>query len=233
MFQIDRYLEEPKTVSLVKCGIYALAIVTTFTTGFFLATAVCVILLLNKRKVFRKRIGFIILLVGIIGAIAVLRFGLIGIMTGRYTGDYSSNYRLIQLESILNAFSQKPLFGHGFGYEFTTVYGNTVRTTPNFEIAWGETLVDTGIIGFGLFVSIVFIVFHKLLKRAGTEKVWYPFAMGLLVIFIESLTNPFINNSIGLTYFAICSGLVYNAEAEAGERAPVSQERSMIKEAEI
>ena len=207
LFEADHFLKFPTVRSTIKCGIYVIALATTFTTGLFFATAVCGIILLLHERAFLKKIG---LLMGIIIAAMIpltVKAGLINVMALRYHGDYSTSYRTIQLISSINEFLKKPLFGHGFGYEFTTIYGNTVRTTSGFEIAWGETLVDCGIIGFLGFVFIILLVFYRLLTHSDKDNTLYIFALSLLLICLESLTNPFINNSIGLTFFAICAGI--------------------------
>lgn len=207
LFEAERFLNCPSIHGTVKCGTYLIALATTFTTGLFLATAICGFILLFHEKAFLKRIG---ILMGAILALLVAliaRAGLINVMAQRYHGDYSTSYRGVQLASIINEFLEKPLFGHGFGHEFTTIYGNTVRTTPNFEIAWGELLVDCGIVGFIAFITIITIVLIRLIRYSAVNNTLYIFALSLLLICLESLTNPFINNSIGLTFFAICAGI--------------------------
>lgn len=155
-----------------------------------------------------KQIGILFVILIILGAFLISRLGVVDMMVERFSGpDYTSTYRLTQLSSIIKEFIQKPLFGHGFAYEYTTVYGNTVRTTSGFEVAWGELLVDTGVIGFILFVLIYSRVFRQLSKLSKQNKTVYVFLVGLALICLESFTNPFINNAIGLTYFGICAGI--------------------------
>ncbi len=208
IFQLDKLVDSPSTTKAMKVFIYALAVLTTFTTGFFIATGICVILLLHKKRLLSKRISILIIAAILVGGFVAFRMGIINLMIDRFSSaDYSSTYRFTQIDSIIREFMAKPFFGHGFGHEFTTEYGNTIRTTANFEVAWGELLVDTGIIGFLLFVMIIFSVLIKLFRRSVNSKTAYVFALGLLLICLESFTNPFINNSIGLTYFGICVGI--------------------------
>lgn len=208
LFQIDRLISKPTFRKIIKTIIYVIAIVSTFTTGFFIASAICVIILLYKNHVLTRKVGILFFLLLLIGIYGVIKFDLINTILGRFSGeDYSSTYRLTQLESIIKEFLKSPILGHGFAYEYTTVYGSTIRTTSGFEIAWGELLVDTGIIGFLLFGMITIKVFHRLLVYGKRNNTAFVFALGLLLIYIESFTNPFINNSIGLTYLSICAGM--------------------------
>lgn len=216
LFEADAFLDKPSVAGAIKCGIYLFALMTTFTTGLFLATFICGIILLLYKKTFYKKIGILMWGIFAVGMAFVVKAGLINIMTQRYRGDYSTSYRTIQLISIINEFLTKPIFGHGFGHEFTTVYGNTVRTTANFEIAWGEILVDCGIIGFIAFTTLIALVVIRLIKQSRLESVTFVFALSIVLICLESLTNPFINNSIGLTFFAICAG-ISNSIAKKGD----------------
>lgn len=207
LFYADRYIDAPSFRNLGKCIICAVATITTFTSGLFLATAICGLLLLHRRKVMSRKVGVLVVVLLIAAMTIGIKSGLLDIMSSRYTDDYSTSYRLIQFRSLLNEAMLKPIVGHGFGHEFVTVYGNTIRKTADFEVAWGELLVDAGIIGFLLFVAVVLNVLFGLRKGSRNNNTIYLFALGLLLICIESLTNPFINNSIGLTYFAICAGI--------------------------
>ena len=207
MFHLDHLIDKRTVLNLFRCMVYAIAIITTFTSGFFLATAVCCLILFQRKHILSGSSSlFFIVLIGA-GIFIISRSGLISLMLNRYTGDYTTSYRMIQLSSIIREFMKKPLLGHGFGHEFTTFYGNTVRTTSGFEIAYGETLVDTGIIGFSLYISIIILAIKRLMSYAAKNSTFDLFAIGLILICLESCTNPFINNSIGLTFFAICAGM--------------------------
>ncbi len=210
VFHLDRFIDRPSSHKLFKCIVCGLALITTFTAGFFIATAICVLILLHKKQVMKKQIMVIFVAIMLVGIAVIARMGLLDIMAGRYSGDYSSSYRLIQFRSIIGEFFKSPIIGHGFGYEFTTVYGDTIRTTRNFEIAWGELLVDGGLIGSLLFVFIIGLTLRRIFKlsRIYQNNTLYVFGLGLVLICLESFTNPFINNSIGLTYFAICAGSI-------------------------
>lgn len=208
LFQLDRLIDRVTTWRIIKVILYTIAIISTFTTGLFIATAICVFVLLRKRHVMTKRTSILFFLLLSIGVYAIARFGIVRMMVDRFSNaDYTSTYRLTQLESIIREFFQKPVFGHGFAYEYTTIYGSNVRTTSGFEIAWGELLVDTGIVGFILFASVIISVLRRLRRLSRNSRTIYVFLLGLVLICIESFTNPFINNSIGLTFFSICAGI--------------------------
>ncbi len=208
LFQADRFFAVPSVKNAFKVFLLFFATLITFTSGLYVAVAVCVMLLLHRERILVGNRWLIVLFAFLLFIFAAWRFHFVETMLSRYSGDYSSSYRLTQLSSILKEFEKKPILGHGFGHEFTTFYGNTIRTTSNFEIAWGELLVDTGIIGFLLFIAILFITFIRIRLLSKGPDTIYLFGLGLLLICIESLSNPFINNSLGMTYFAICAGAV-------------------------
>ena len=207
MFFLDDYLSDHSPRSVLKIIICGLALVTTFTTGLYFSTAICLLLLLHHRKVLTGKMSILIVFGLVAVMVAAWRFGLVDLMLSRYSGNYSTSYRTIQMESILKEFSKKPIFGFGFGHEFTTYYGTEVRTTPNFEISWGELLVDTGMTGFVLFTAGILTIMRRLRLLSHKDDIYYVFRLGLIVICLESFTNPFINNSIGLTYYALCAGM--------------------------
>ena len=207
LFQLEDYLSRKSGRYLFRTCVCGIALITTFTTGLFLATLICVILLLHHKNILSRKSSLVIVGGLTVVTFASFRFGLFDLMLSRYTGNYTTSYRTIQMKSILKEFIQKPLLGHGFGYEFTTYYGDSVRTTQNFEISWGEMLVDIGLIGFVLFTSHILMTLRRLRILSRQNDRYYVLGLGILVICLESFTNPFINNSIGLTYYAICAGL--------------------------
>ena len=211
LFQFDRMIDCPSLTNLIKTSICAIAILTTFTVGFLVATSVCIVALINRKHIMTRISGILIVSVLLFVIVIVYKIGVFSIIANRFnSSDYSSTYRLTQSLSIFKEFCKCPILGHGFGYEFTTVYGSTTRTTATFEVAWGELLVDAGIIGFGLFVGLVIIVLKRMLILGKKDNNIFLFALGLIIICLESFTNPFINNSIGLTYFGICLGIVHS-----------------------
>ena len=219
LFQTDMLIDNPSLKNVIKTIIYGLAIITTFTSGFFIATAICTIILLNVKNVMKRKISLLFILLIFLSLIFLYRYGIFRMMIDRYSSEnYSGTYRLTQLASILREFIHKPIWGHGFGYEFTTSYGRTIRTTSNFEVAWGELLVDAGVIGFGLFIIIIITVLRQLLRLSKNEHSLFLFALGLILICLESFTNPFINNSIGLTYFGLCAGLGYAVQKKTSRK---------------
>jgi hypothetical protein len=206
-FFIDDYFREGKKTELIGILLHVIALITTFTTGFWLFSVVCVAVIFIKRGSLniKRIITFILGIVVLI--IANLKLDFIGILESKYSGNYTSDNRLVQVKGLFREFLGKPLFGYGFGHKVAIVYNGKVRETDGFEIAYGELLVDTGIIGIALFLICIAYCLFKMFKQAKHNEEMFIFAMGIVFICLQSLTNPYINNSIGLTYLGLCVGM--------------------------
>jgi hypothetical protein len=87
------------------------------------------------------------------------------------------------------------IFGHGFG-----VFAGVER--DHLEISYFEILHKQGLIGLLLwFVPLVYC-FNKLIKD-NLKKLDKRFFLAVLSVYIISLTNPFINNPLGLSIIVI------------------------------
>jgi hypothetical protein len=88
------------------------------------------------------------------------------------------------------------------------------------EIAYSEILHKQGLLGLAWLASVGGILIVELGKaiRLGNGRLAYPLFLSALFVFIESTTNPFINNPIGMSVLIVCiAGLKVLASPESGD----------------
>ena len=180
----------------VFAAIVILACVLTFTRGYILALLGSFFLLsaIEVLYSFRVKLGVIYIAVVIAG---VLAFNLPAII-GFYGGDKekSDSTRYLQIEEVTEMISPNSiLIGHGFGI-------GTEHRQEHMEIAFLEIFHKQGVIGLLFWVGLLFLSIWYYLKSKERDQIYLkPFMLTILAIYVISLTNPYINNSIGLFPF--------------------------------
>ncbi len=130
-------------------------------------------------------------------------------------GDKSaSNYdRLTQISEVYDRIAPSTvLMGHGFGM------GVPIRPI-HMEIMYLEIFHKQGIVGLLWWATLIGIavIRWKRAVRGGKGQLAYPLLLAVVFICMESATNPFLNNPIGLYPFIICYvGLGVLAESSKG-----------------
>ena len=208
---VMEFAQERKFSRLVLTGLYTVAILMTFTTAFYVFTAMLLLVelfhIIGKKR-FVTFLSIIFALV-ILGLVVAYQAGIIDVFVERFSGDYNFSYKELQFYSILSNGLKHPIFGNGFGYNIFTDYGYVSKIAYSFEVMWGQLFLDTGVVGLFLFLAHMGVTLYDLLKnyKISGNQVYYAFAMGLIMFCLVSFTNPFMNNAIGLLYYAICAGL--------------------------
>ena len=114
----------------------------------------------------------------------------------RYESDL---IRKQQFEQVLSSVSPSSIFvGHGFGE------GVAIRDN-HMEVTYLEIFHKQGILGLLFWFSILGYIIIQYLecKRLGYEKEARPFLLATFFIYLQSATNPFLSNSIGLNMIII------------------------------
>ncbi|MCX6231082.1 MAG: O-antigen ligase family protein [Bacteroidetes bacterium] len=113
--------------------------------------------------------------------------------------EISDQQRIEQIKEVLNDMSVSTIIqGHGFGK------GVKIRFM-HMEISFLEIIHKQGLIGVFIWLYMLFIatkLYLKLLKRKIHQKAT-PYFFSVLFTFFVSLTNPFMNNPLGLTIIII------------------------------
>lgn len=110
--------------------------------------------------------------------------------------NYSDNGRLTQIKEVLAATTGSSfLLGHGFGVG--------VPSRPvHMEIAYLEIFHKQGVIGLAFWTVLLWVIFRKF-REAENTPLANSFFFCTLFIYIQSLTNQYINNPIGLSFLLL------------------------------
>jgi hypothetical protein len=175
--------------------ILIVASLLTFTRGFILS--VVLVFLLYLVVIRKKSIPLIIFLIALaVGGSSVWNFVEYKTKLNR---SLSNSDRLIQIKEVSESVNPTSiLIGKGFGIG--------VKSRPDhMEISYLEIFHKEGLFGlsfYGLILVLSFLLFKKACY-AGNQKVATPFMLAIWFTFILSITNPFINNPIGINMVLI------------------------------
>ena len=191
------------------------ALIMTFTVGLLVFTMISigmVFWVINKEKGIVK-----ILFIGFVGificGIIYYRFGISEIFNQRFSGDYTFSYKFIQFRELVKEWIKRPILGMGVGHTLTIDYGYKIKVNEyNFEVMWMQLLMDTGIVGMGLYLSILYkmLMRFKLFWIYNKNCILLVYGVGVIFLCLLSFTNPYMNNTIGLTYTSLCLGIAYS-----------------------
>ena len=171
--------------------ILVVSLVLTFTRGFivalFLTITFMMFLEINKQNNVLKLILLFVFLV----VATPLYLNFIG------DKSISDADRYLQIAQVLDAVNSVSFFiGHGFGI------GVPIRQV-HMEIAFLEIFHKQGIIGLSLWLGFISYLTFVYLKFKTFKDLARPFIASVFFVFFQSLTNPFINNPIGMSMVLI------------------------------
>jgi hypothetical protein len=185
--------EENVVLKRIKQLIILVAVYFTFTRGFILALFVSVFLYQLFFRSFLKSA-----LVLIFSVIIIAAFGDYYLASSFDRGE-SDSIRKMQLEQVASSVDPASIFiGHGFGK------GVPIRDN-HFEINYLEIFHKQGLVGlmFWFAILIYISILYINCKRLGYEKEARPFLLATLFVYIQSATNPYLTNSMGLNMIMI------------------------------
>ncbi|MDM1063532.1 hypothetical protein HXZ62_13320 [Empedobacter falsenii] len=96
------------------------------------------------------------------------------------------------------------LFGHGFGHG--------VESRPiHMEISFLEIFHKQGIIGISFWLYLLYLNFkyYFKIKSKNYKRLVLPFLLSVCFTYLQSLTNPFINNPIGISIIMLSTVVLY------------------------
>lgn len=176
-----------------------LAILLTLTRGFILSLGICLFIyfVFLNRNIYKK---LIFLLVSLICVILYMVY----IVPQLGDKSLSDTIRYTQIQQVINATTPLSFFlGHGFGI------GVPIRPI-HMEISYLEIFHKQGILGLAFWsVLFGFILFYYVKIRSTFSHYEVDaFFIGTLFVYIQTFTNPFLNNPIGMT-FVILTLLIF------------------------
>ena len=184
---------------------FALAVLSTCTRGLIITMIICsfaLFLLSIFMKVNRvKNILFVALVALAFLAILPL-FDLSRVLS---FSDQVGGRRLVFLSEGLEKNLSNPfylVFGMGFGASLPST------GSLNLEISLFEIFIEQGLIGLSLWIIYFALTLKYIVLKIRNGLCPFYIGIGLVAavfaIFIESFTNPYINNTVGIICFFLC-----------------------------
>lgn len=168
----------------------------SFTRGFLLFTIIITLIYyIKKKKNFIEKI--FLFFIPIIFTFLIFKINIYEYVFGDKSTSDSIRIDTVK-EVIKNTNIISFIVGHGFG--------NGVPTRPvHMEISFLEIFYKQGVIGvlFWFFLFFNIFYFYTKIKNIKHRKLVYPFLLGTIFIFLQSFTNPYMNNPIGLSFILI------------------------------
>jgi hypothetical protein len=185
------YLAKGKLNKLIALVVFV-AVLFTLTRGFILCIFVVTYFFLLLDSSLLKRIFLIILPLVAVGY--MLFFNDIINLVLRPESDAA---RFIQFREVLDMVNINSIFiGHGYGI-------GTFSRPNNFEITYLEIFHKQGALGLSFWMFILFYMSMKFWHLKDKLLISRPIYAGVLVIYVQTLTNPYLINSMGIGYLAL------------------------------
>ena len=169
-------------------------IVLTLTRGFILFTVLITLyyVFFISKNVLIKWLFFIMGLFSVMILIPIL----LETLGDKSDSDIVRYTQINQVTSAINPVSF--LIGHGFGI------GVPIREV-HMELSFLEIFHKQGLLGlcfwFGIFIHIFIMYFN--IKDKKYKEIALPFLLSVVFVILQSTTNPYMNNPIGLTMILI------------------------------
>lgn len=171
--------------------IMLIAIFFTLTRGFLLAILIAFTLFFIININYKKY--FYCLIVLVISALILIPI-YISFIGERSVSDID---RIIQIAQVIERIDLMSFFiGHGFGV------GVPIRKV-HMEISYLEIFHKQGLFGLAFWFCIFIFIIYNYITNKNKNNIVKSFFTGSIFVFAQSLTNPYINNPIGLAFILI------------------------------
>ncbi len=172
-----------------------LGVIASFTrSAWMILVAFLFISLLISIKFFLKRPSLLVSLVIFISIFAIflntsfLGASIIEDLGRTYFSDYSTvTFRLIRINLALNEWKTSPLLGLGTNSFGQRYYDPSQKNAPDYlGTLFGQNLYDTGIVGLGLILALIFLQVKKGVKflKLSSDPKYKVLMKGLLIGFL-------------------------------------------------
>ena len=178
-----------------KSIILLIAIYLTQTRGFYIITIVGLIIHYYTTHTTTIKKIFIVPFFIITIIYLIIISGLFDMGVARSEGDEERMITLYQVAERITLLSS--VIGHGFGY------GVPIREI-HMEMSYLEILHKQGIVGIILWICL-YIKIYLFWKNSKKEnkRVSNIFFIGLTILYVQSLFNPYINNPMGIGFILL------------------------------
>jgi hypothetical protein len=200
------------------------ALVLTLTRGFLLATGISTLLLLAyQRRTWQFVLGLGVALAALFVLWTFMPTLDVSVSESR---EISNAQRLGDLSFIAShATAATYLFGEGFG--------SLINSRFNVENTFLWALWKLGVVGVAFWLTPLVLCsyyFSRVPERA-SNPLACSFMFGVVLVYVETMTNPYLNNPIGLTFVMLAVFALRTLSMDAGR--PQLQEpgtgRSLIQ----
>lgn len=183
---------------IISTTIMLLGVFLTLSRGLILMTCIVFafyIFFISKNKWLK----FFSTLFGVLAAIYLLPiyFKAIGDKTG------SDKIRIDTFNEVVERINFISLFiGHGFG--------SGVPTRPeHMEMSYLEVFHKQGLLGLSFFIIVFFLIFYFYFKIKKHRNISLAFLLSVCFVYLQSFTNPFVNNPIGISIVSLSIVCLY------------------------
>jgi hypothetical protein len=169
------------------------ALILTFTRGFLVSTSVAVLLMLFAQRRWRAAVPALILVATGVFVVWIYLPSTDDTVGGHY--ETSSNQRLEDMGYIASNISPKTfLVGEG--------YASLINNRYAIENTFLWALWKLGTVGVLFWLLPIALCLHYYLKIPNREsnEIASAFLFGVVLVYVQTGTNPFLNNPIGLSY---------------------------------
>ena len=169
------------------------AIVLTLTRGLLLTTVVILVLALLLRQ--RNAVVSLLAVAGVAAVAAALLPLFAAALTDRADSDAM---RLADVRAVLEGTTwYSVVLGHGLG--------TSIGARARIEASYLEILFKQGVAGLLLWFAIALLLARDYWRavRARRGALAEPFFLGAMYVFVQSATNPFLTNPIGMSMVVV------------------------------
>lgn len=166
-----------------------MALVLTLTRGLLLATCAVTLLAVVLRQRHALKSAFTVALLGSVVLALVPVYA--AVFADRAESDA---VRLGDVRTVADGTTWwSVLIGHGLGLD--------IGTRGRIEVSYLEILYKQGLVGLVFWGAVLLriIVDYRRCEARGQSERAQPFLFGALLVFLESATNPFLTNPIGMS----------------------------------
>ncbi|MBT3538764.1 O-antigen ligase family protein [Candidatus Parcubacteria bacterium] len=207
------------------CG--ALVLALNFSRAYLLGFVIGLIFLKYKHKMRRwltvsiwsiAMIVLVFMSVNIVSSMGTsFGFEIAGIRIGSMVlpeTEVSTNTRSALLRPIFTMIKEHPVTGSGLGATLSYInpYTYTQINTRHFDWGYLEMLVELGIIGSVILLSVIVLLIYELIKKIQSISDFQDLYIGLLggivALLIINITAPALYHVLGIFYFAFVMAFV-------------------------
>lgn len=227
------YACEETRASRALAAFVALMLFCTLTRGFIVSLGGVALLyaVLNRRSPLRN---ILLVITAAVFSIASL------IVSTDADRELSDTVRMRTMTAVLDRLTPGTLFwGHGFGKNAPADARNAEELRKfkllHVENSYVEVLDKQGLLGLSFYAAVLVVVTRQFLRLRRTQHhiVAEGFFLGTVYVFLVSMFNPYVNNSIGMTFVCISIATLAALEQDVRRTVVLKAHFASMQSAEV